>query len=175
MFKIVISGPESTGKTALSGYLSSRFSCSFIPEYARSYIEQLDRPYSYEDVMHIAEVQRETFREYLDTKPKLLIMDTFLVITKIWFSELYGQVPHWIDDYIEKAGIDLCLMCYPDLDWVDDPVRENPGIRRMELLELYLNEYHRFGIRTEMIRGLGEIRFNKAVSAVQKHIPTPGV
>ena len=171
MYKIVISGPESSGKTELAGFLSKRLSSAVIPEYAREYVEKLGRPYQFEDVEHIANVQWEQYQENVKKNYPYLIMDTFLVITKIWFKEVFGIVPEWIDWCLEEADIDLCLLCFPDLEWVKDPVRENPGERRKELFDIYHTEIIRLGIACEVIRGSGENRFVNALSAINKIIP----
>ena len=171
MHKIVISGPESSGKTDLSVYLADQFRQPCIPEYARDYVQNLGRPYSFEDVEHIARVQWDQYLEYIKEDKPLLIMDTFLIITKIWCREVYGFVPAWIDQALENARIDLYLLCYPDLEWEADRVRENPGKRRIELFENYHSEIIRFGFSCEVIRGTGQERYRNAMMAVQSHFP----
>ena len=55
--RIVITGPESTGKTALAQALSEKYGAHWIPEYARHYVENLDRSYDFDDVVAIAKHQ----------------------------------------------------------------------------------------------------------------------
>ena len=57
MNRILITGPESTGKTELAYYLSRHTGGRVVPEYARKYVQNLQRPYTYEDVLTIAERQ----------------------------------------------------------------------------------------------------------------------
>lgn len=171
MFRIVISGPESTGKTDLSVYLTGRLSIPYIPEYAREYVKKLGRPYRFEDVEHIARVQWDQFLEYSKGGNPVMIMDTFLVITKIWFREVFGSVPGWIDQALEQADIDLYLLCYPDLKWKADGIRENPGVRRMELFEIYRQEIIRLNFSCEVIRGKGQQRYSNALNALYSHFP----
>lgn len=171
MHKIVVSGPESTGKTDLSAHLAERLSISYIPEYARTYIEKLDRPYRFEDVEHIAGVQWDQYLEYSKKEYPVMVMDTFLVITKIWFREVFGKVPGWIDRSLERADIDLFLLCYPDLEWIADDVRENPGIRRIELFESYHDEIIRLDFSCAVIRGTGQDRYTNAIAAIQSFLP----
>ena len=171
MYKIVVSGPESTGKTDLSAALAQRLGISHIPEYARAYVEKLGRPYRFEDVEHIARVQWNQFLENSRKKSPVMIMDTFLVITKVWFREVYRKVPDWIDPSLEKADIDMYLLCYPDLEWVADGIRENPGSRRMELFNIYLEEITRLGSAYAIVRGSGKDRYKNAETALQSFIP----
>ena len=60
MFKVGIIGPESTGKSSLGQYLAKRYGATYVPEYARDYVASLHRPYTYDDVCHIACKQIET-------------------------------------------------------------------------------------------------------------------
>jgi nicotinamide riboside kinase len=171
MHKIVVSGPESTGKTDLSAHVAERLGISYVPEYARAYIETLDRPYRFEDVEHIARVQWDQYLEFSRKDAPAMILDTFLVITKIWFREVYGKIPEWIDQSLEQADIDLFLLCYPDLEWVADDVRENPGIRRMELFDSYHDEILRCNFSCAVIRGNGQDRYTNAITAIQSFLP----
>ena len=63
MHKVVICGPESTGKTTLARYLANYYNTKWIPEYAREYIGNLDRAYTYQDVEIIAKKQVKQFQE----------------------------------------------------------------------------------------------------------------
>jgi nicotinamide riboside kinase len=169
MFKVVVTGPESTGKTEVCKFLASSYGTAYIPEYAREYIASLDCPYTFKDVERIAMAQVEQLRQYGEAKLSILFIDTYLIITKIWFREVYGHIPDWIDDYLEYAGIDLFLLCYHDIEWIPDPLRENPEPRRTFLYEAYLSEIKRLGRPFEVIRGRGTERFNNAKKAVGRH------
>ena len=169
--KIVISGPESTGKTELAAYLAETFKGLILPEYARSYVENLDRRYTYADVEHIAGVQEQEFTQAMQKGYGYVFLDTYLVITKVWFQEAFGRMPEWIDGRLRLAGIDLFLLCYPDLEWVEDGVRENPGERRTYLFERYRAEIAGLHRPFEVIRGCGEERFRNALAAMHRHFP----
>ena len=55
--KIVITGPESSGKTTLLNKINNKWNFTIIPEYARIYIDKLNRPYNYDDILEIAKGQ----------------------------------------------------------------------------------------------------------------------
>ena len=169
--KIVVSGPESTGKTELARHLCGILRVEYIPEYARSYVESLNRPYAYEDVEHIAGEQVRELQEATERGSGIIVLDTYLVITKVWFMEVYHRVPAWIDLQLKESGIDLFLLCYYDIEWVKDPVRENPGPRRQYLYQRYLEEIELLGIRCEEIRGTGPRRLENAIRAVLRQFP----
>lgn len=169
--KIVVTGPESTGKTEIARHLAGMFQAEYIPEYARSYIEGLDRPYTYSDVEHIARVQEDQLKVAVHGGNRIIILDTYLAITKIWFREVYGKIPVRIERDLRESGIDLFLLCYYDIEWVEDPVRENPGSRRKYLYECYREEIELLGAPCEVVKGIGPGRFRNAKEAVLKHFP----
>lgn len=170
MKKIVVTGPESTGKTALAETLALQLDGHLIPEYARSYVEQLKRPYNYLDVEHIARRQARQEREASAGGTKgVLVMDTWLIITKVWFDVVYGRVPGWLDGYIASTRIDLFLVCQPDLPWIADPVRENGGEMRLKLLDLYCREIESYGFAYERVEGVGDIRLQNALKQLEAH------
>ncbi|HXH19021.1 MAG TPA: ATP-binding protein, partial [Chitinophagales bacterium] len=90
MKKIVIVGPESSGKTFLAEKLAAHFQCLWVPEYAREYLEKLNKPYTKEDVEKIAEGQLRLEDETAAKSKSLLICDTNLLVIKIWMDHKYG-------------------------------------------------------------------------------------
>lgn len=126
---VAVIGAESTGKTSLCTELAAHFNDVWMPEYARQYVEKLDRPYTWNDVVHIASMQVKTEKEYLKKAQCVLFLDTDLVITKVWFEHVWKKCPDWVDRRIASAQRTIYLLCDNDLPWEYDPVRENPGIR----------------------------------------------
>jgi len=168
--RVVITGPESTGKTALAQALSGKYAAQWIPEYARQYVENLDRPYVFDDVVAIAQHQMAEELSYVSEAGRgVLFFDTWLIITKIWFDLVFGNCPEWIIDHIRSSKIDLFLVCDTDLPWVADAVRENGGEKREQLLHIYCDEIRSFGFQYEVITGFGPVRLENAVKALLKH------
>jgi NadR type nicotinamide-nucleotide adenylyltransferase len=168
--KIVITGPESTGKTTLAEELAQRLNATLIPEYARSYIENLDRPYTFSDVEMIAKHQMDEEGKFSgEGEDGILLMDTWLIITKVWFEVVFGRVPGWIEEQISKADVDLFLVCAPDIPWVADPVRENGGEMRLKLFDRYINEIKAHGFAFEIVTGTGNLRIQNAWTLLKCH------
>jgi NadR type nicotinamide-nucleotide adenylyltransferase len=168
--RIVITGPESTGKTELARALAGKLETVWIPEYARYYVENLNRPYNYDDVVQIARYQVAQESEYgLKMGNGVLIFDTWLIITKVWFDLVFGKCPDWVIDHIRSSKIDLFLVCDTDLPWIADPVRENGGEKREQLIQLYCKEIKSFGFRFEIVNGIGPLRTENAIKALLKH------
>ena len=110
MFKIAISGPESTGKTEIARQLAEYFAGQWIPEFAREYIEKLGRTYTYEDVCVIAEQQileQKSFKN--DDSPGFIFFDTDLIITKVWFEYCFAKVPGLLTEQLNKNYFDFYL------------------------------------------------------------------
>ena len=167
--RILITGPESTGKSELAVSLARHFGGINIPEFAREYITNLNRPYEYKDVEHIA---REQTKEY--DKSKLIdtwvFFDTWLIITRVWFDVVYEIIPDWMDDRVRQSHFDLVLLCAPDIPWISDSVRESGGEKRTMLFEKYKYELDRFGFDWVLVTGNGDQRLNRAIKLINKNI-----
>ena len=172
---IVVTGPESTGKSTLCQQLAEHFHSEYIAEYARDYVAERDYKYTYEDVEHIARYQHEHLKSTIERikalpsqsdEPYLLFVDTHLIITKVWFEKVYDREPEWIAEAIAQSPVDFYLLCQPDTPWEYDPVRENPNIRP-ELYARYkqLIEQHHFPYAE--VSGLGEARLKCAIKQIK--------
>ena len=164
--KVVVTGPESTGKTALCRQLSEHFSTVYIPEYARTYVKDLNRPYNYFDIEHIARKQVELEKEFASKANSYLFYDTYLIITKIWFIWCYQRFPEWVDNAITESKVDIFLLLNTDIQWEDDGIRENPGLNRQKLFSLYQAELENLNQKYCVIGGRGNVRFDNALKAL---------
>jgi NadR type nicotinamide-nucleotide adenylyltransferase len=167
--KVVITGPESTGKTILAENLATFFNTTWIPEYARSYIMGLNRKYTFDDVEHIALEQIRREKEFINSARGFLFYDTHLIVTKVWFMKVFGHYPKWMDGEIENAGIGLFLVCNTDIPWIPDPVRENGGEMREILLGMYIREIESLGIPWRLVTGKSVKRTRSAIEIVKAH------
>jgi NadR type nicotinamide-nucleotide adenylyltransferase len=166
MFKIAIIGPESTGKSELAQKLADYFDGEWVPEYAREYIESLDRKYTFEDICSIAQQQIDEQTKYSKIKTKgFVFFDTELIICKVWFEFCYTKVPAFVLEQMDKPFFDLYLLCDYDLEWIPDPVREH-GDDRAYFFELYKSEIEKTGRPFSVIRGRGSLRLENAIRAV---------
>jgi nicotinamide riboside kinase len=141
VFRVGIIGPESTGKSTLAKYLERRYGGVLVSEYAREYMENLppSKNYTYDDVLAIAKHQVD---ELSSQSSSLVIYDTELIITKVWFLHKFGKCPEFLLEALQNHKMDVYLLCYPDIPWQPDPVRENPDIRE------YLFDWYEREIQT---------------------------
>tara|TARA_B100000902_G_C27183162_1_gene850004 strand:+ start:283 stop:792 length:510 start_codon:yes stop_codon:yes gene_type:complete len=132
MKKIVFTGPECSGKTTLSREIAKHFNLIWIEEYARKYLNKLQRSYKYCDLKKIAQGQLQL--ENRTRKNQILICDTNLQVIKLWSLIKFSKCdPFIINNQDSKA---LYILCKPDFTWTFDHLRENPE-NREEIFNLY--------------------------------------
>ena len=163
----MITGAESTGKSVLAESLAKHFSVPFISEIARVYVEKLNRKYNYNDVETIAKKQVNLLNQLSKSNHSYLFVDTWLIITKIWFEVVFKKVPEWIENEILNTDIDLFLVCDTDLPWVPDLVRENGGKSREILQKKYIQQIEYYNFKYKIISGQDENRFENAINSLK--------
>lgn len=160
--KILITGPESTGKSALAAQLADIYQCPWVPEYARSFLLQLGRPYEEEDLLSILKGQLFWEHELADPQRPFLFCDTGPEVIAIWSQVKYGRVPPRIKHALQGQSYDLRFICYPDLSWEDDPLREAPDLaERLALFDRYVALHEERGWPYQIVRGTGMDRVNQ--------------
>lgn len=164
--KIAIVGPESTGKSRLSEQLAAHYNTAWVPEFARSYIENLNRPYQKSDLLEIAKGQLLFEDEQIKRANNYLICDTNLWVIKIWSDHKYGSCDDWIMENIRKRKYDLHLLTYIDIPWEPDPQREHPHLRSY-FFDVYKNTLEYADTTYVIIKGNNEERLKKAISAIE--------
>ena len=170
MFKIAITGPESTGKSTLAEKLARHFNVDFIPEYSRTYLENFEGQYTENDVVEIAKGQYHLILEEEKKNPEILIADTETIVCKIWVEYVFKHSNETIDEILKKQDFDLYLLCDIDLPWVYDPLRENPNIEeRKELFDIYKNTLTKMNVPFEIVSGDDEERVNNAINIINKY------
>ena len=141
--KIVIIGPESTGKSTLCEQLASHYQTIWCREYAREYLLAHGTNYTYNDLLTIArgQIEREesAVAAVLDASkdtegPPLLFIDTNMYVMKVWCEFVFGKCHNWIIDQIVNRKYDLYLLCNTDLPWIKDELREYPDLETRERL-----------------------------------------
>ena len=163
MLKVIVTGPESSGKTTLCKSLSKYLNLSFTKEFAREYLNNLNRSYTQEDLTDIANGQLKN--ELLTSKEKISIHDTDLITIKIWSEYKYGSCDKWVLEKIEEQKVEnrFYLLCKPDIPWKADPLRENP-LNRDELFEIYKKELERLGYKYFIVEG--KDRVERSISKI---------
>jgi NadR type nicotinamide-nucleotide adenylyltransferase len=132
---MVVIGPESTGKSTLCEQLADHYKTEWVPEFARNYLLEIRRPYTYEDLLYIAEEQVEQEdRICASTKSPLVFIDTDMYVMKVWCEYVFKKCHRFILDQIARRKYDGYLLCNTDLPWVADELREYPDLESRERL-----------------------------------------
>ncbi len=167
--KIVVIGPESTGKSTLSAALALQLNTVWVPEYARAYLEQLGRPYEEHDLLEIANCQIAGEDRLLPRANKLLICDTDLYVLKVWSEASFGRCHRKMLQAIAERPYHLYLLTSIDMPWTPDPLREHPLERdRHYFYHQYQDIVQQSGVPWADIRGTESERLAFALSAIER-------
>ena len=164
--RIVLTGPESAGKTQLAAQLARKFKTLWTPEIAREYLTEYGPDYGPEDVVKMAQLQAERAEEVAASCPEIVVEDTDALTHRIWFREKYGQ-PHPELEAMPLKG-DLYLLCAPDLAWTNDPLREHPKESdRQRHFTMYKSELESNKKTYEVVSGQGSARKMNALRTLE--------
>jgi NadR type nicotinamide-nucleotide adenylyltransferase len=177
--KIVIIGPESTGKTTLCSLLAKHYDSICVEEYAREYLLKNGTDYSFENLLDVAKGQiqlEENGLTKLNSKPQTtnhqpLFIDTDMYVMKVWCEFVFQKCHHWILNRIVERKYDLYLLCNVDAPWVKDELREYPDLEsRKALYHYYKDVMLNQDVPWIDISGNYEERLQKAITAVDEII-----
>ena len=170
--KIVLFGPESTGKTTLSRQLARYYNSVWVPEYAREYLQdkwnEERKTCQPEDLLPIAEGQMKLENKLAQKTNTVLICDTDLLETKVYSEAYYvGSC----DPILEKCALentyDLYLLTYIDTPWEADDLRDKPN-NRLEMFEAFEQELLNQKRPYVLLKGSKKERLNEAVKHIDK-------
>ena len=173
--KIVVIGPESTGKSVLAEQLANHYGTAWCPEYAREYLIKNGKEYTFDNLLTIAEGQiaLEESRQYsvgdlpLASHHSPYFIDTDMYVMKVWCEFVFGKCHRYILDQIVERKYDLYLLCNIDLPWVKDELREYPDLEtRHKLYLIYKDIMINQSVPWVDISGGYDERLEKAVAAV---------
>ena len=178
--KIVILGPESTGKSTLCEELAQHYDALWCPEFAREYLLTYGMNYDYDDLLTIAKGQLALEEEYSikaekewneqknkQTVAPVLFIDTNMYVMKVWCEFVFGKCHSFIIDQIVERQYDGYLLCNTDLPWEKDELREYPNEEiRQQLYHMYKDIMVNQHIPWVNISGNDESRLKKAIEGL---------
>ena len=181
--KIVIIGPESTGKSTLCKQLATHYNSVWVKEYAREYLLKNGTNYTFENLLDIAKGQVENEelgirnweaanKSKIDNLKSLIFIDTDMYVMKVWCEFAFEKCHHWILNRIVERKYDLYLLCNIDMPWVKDELREYPDLEnRQKLYHYYKDIMINQNVPWVDISGSYEERFEKAITGLTLHLP----
>lgn len=168
--RIVVTGPECTGKTTLAAVLARELAVPWVPEASRRYAEdrlRAGRTLGPADVEPIARAHIAAEDRALEGRPTTLVLDTDLISTVAYARHYYHRCPEWIEAEARRRVGDLYLLCAPDIPWVPDGVRDRP-MQRDELLAHFSSVLNEFSVPVLGVSGVDPQRTGAAVAAARR-------
>ena len=174
LVRIVLFGPESTGKTTLAIQLARHYNTVWVEEYARPYLQNIwnqeRRTCEPKDILPIAFGQIASENKLAKRADKVLICDTDLLETKVYSQEFYGG---YVDPLLEKgtrvSNYDLYFLTYIDTPWEADDLRDRPD-QREEMFLAFKKALQENNKPYILLKGDKKNRFRIAIEAIDKII-----
>lgn len=167
---VVLSGPESAGKSSLCQALAEEFGAVIVSEYVREFIEQQARTTCYDDISYIAQQQLAYEQAARAQKPALLLLDTHLLSNKLWSEWLFNACPDWIETSLLAQYYDFIGLLAPNgVPWQADGQRCQPNyterLRFYQALELWLAQHKQ---PYQMITGSWQERYQTLKNIIEQ-------
>ena len=173
--KVVICGPESTGKSTLTVKLSSYFKTNYVSEYARVYLQSkwdnIKEVCSKEDLIEIAKGHVEQENLNINNSKKIIFCDTNILTTIAWSKTHFdGFCDPWLLRQAKLLKYDYYLILNTDVPWIKDDLRDSPNDRK-EMFSAHKDELESHNVDFDIILGPDfENRFQKAINFIEKKI-----
>jgi len=172
LIKVVLFGPESTGKTTMSELLAKHYDTVWVAEYAREYLQDKwnneRKTCEDADLIPIARGQIALENELALKADRVLICDTDLLETKVYSEEYYGGFVHpELDKYALKNQYDLYLLTNIDTPWEADDLRDRPD-QRQEMYKAFENTLIKYKRPFIKLDGSIKERLKLATTAIDK-------
>lgn len=169
---ILVTGPESTGKSTITERLAQHFNTIGVQEYARQWIDNNNEEWVYADLDTFAQTQLEHIYWARRRANKIFFTDTDAIATEIFSKAYFDKVSHTVRSLARwQKDIHFAFLMDVDCPWVDDGQRDFPdqGVRQM-----MLNDHEQFLIDRKIpylkLSGTWDEKFNTAVNKVNELI-----
>lgn len=170
--KVVVFGPESTGKTTLSRQLAKHYNTLWVPEFARNYLQdKWDKEQKIcepKDLLPIAIGQIKLENELAQKTDSVLICDTDLLETKVYSETYYsGTCDSVLNKYAIENTYDLYFLTYIDTPWEPDDLRDKPN-ERPRMFKAFENALKKHNKPYVLLKGGKEKRLKRAIEEIDE-------
>ncbi len=150
--RVVVMGPESTGKTTLSRDLAAAFGTAWTSEYLRLHLDAKGSACTPDDLPLVVAGHQATEAATARRAVRVLFCDTDPLMTAVYSRFYYGTLPAWLDEAASARRADHYLLLDCDVPWVADPQRDAPHARE-DILGLCREELERRQLPFTVIGG----------------------
>lgn len=164
MIRIAFTGPESSGKSTLAKAIAAECKGVYVPEFARTYLEEKGPEYDIDDLDFMAQGHADSIGIAAND---LQLVDTDFLVFKIWSEYKYDAASPLIHRLISESWFDLHVLCAPDIPWESDDLRENPSDRD-DLFLRYVNELEKYHKPYIIVEGVHDKRMKKVEQVIQE-------
>lgn len=169
--RIVFYGPESTGKTTLAKTMAQHFMTSWVPEFARDFLQdkynKTGKACEASDIKPIVEGQLKTENKWIKKANQYLFCDTDPLETFVYAKAYFpDQDFSWLDKLNEHLNYHHYFLTYIDTPWVADDLRDKPN-QRLEMYQLFLTELKRRNKNFTILKGDLETRTQQVLETLK--------
>lgn len=170
--RVVLYGPESTGKTTLAKALADHYQTSWVPEFARSYLqEKWDKQQAVctlADLPIIAQGQLAAENAAIAQANRLIFCDTNILVTKVWSETHFdGYCAPELNTILAQTHYDLYLLTSIDVPWEKDDLRDRPNDRE-QMFTSFKQQLEAYNFPFLVLEGNPKERIKKAVAAIDQ-------
>jgi len=169
--RIVLTGPESTGKTTMAKMLAEHYKTEWVEEFGREYFVSKNGKLELPDIAEIAKGQIRNEDRALRSANKLLFCDTDLIVTQVWSEIYFKECPAEVFELNANRTYDLYLLMDIDIPWEDDGTREFPNLRQLHFDRLK-EELENRNLNYVIISGDYSQRITKSIAYVNQMLYT---
>ncbi len=170
--RVVLYGPESTGKTTLAKALADHYQTAWVPEFARPYLqEKWDKEQAVctlDDLPIIAQGQLTAENAAIQKANKLILCDTNILVTKVWSETHFkGYCAPELNTILAQTHYDLYLLTSIDVPWEKDDLRDRPNDRE-QMFTYFKQQLEVYNFPFLVLEGNPKERVEKAVTAIDQ-------
>lgn len=168
--RVVLYGPESTGKTTMAKALAQHYQTAWVPEFARGYLQKKwdgeQAVCSLADLLPIAQGQLAAENDAIQKASRVLFCDTNALVTKVWSETHFdGYCAPALQSLVAQLHYDFYLLTQVDVPWEKDDLRDRP-YNRDKMFEHFEAALQNQPIPYLLLSGTQEDRMLQAITAL---------
>jgi HTH-type transcriptional repressor of NAD biosynthesis genes len=164
--RIGLLGGESSGKTTLAAALASHLQTQWVAEFGREHWEARQGALTYDDLLHIAQVQVAREDAMAGHAHRWLVCDTTPLTTLLYCEDMFGRAEPALHTLAQRR-YDKLFLCAADFPFVQDGTRRDDAFRRAQQ-RAYVAALSAQGMPFTLLTGSVEARVAQVVHALSR-------